>query len=128
MTCSGGPSSLGRRGSSRSHPWPRWRRLQTIWPRSWERTGLPAPWRRTSWEEPSSAVVTAEPAPPRQIGRNLPAATITGVILGVAVLVSLAVSKGAFAVVAGLVVLIAQGELYSALHKKNLQPATALGL
>jgi phosphatidate cytidylyltransferase len=81
-----------------------------------------------SWEEPSSHVVTTEPPPARDRGRNLPAAVLSAAILVLAGLITIAVAKPAFAVVAGLVVLLAQAELYATMQRKGYQPATALGL
>jgi phosphatidate cytidylyltransferase len=80
-----------------------------------------------TWEEPTSRVVMAEPAPITP-ARDMPAALITAVVLAAAALISLAVSKAAFAAVAGLVVLLGQAELYGAMNKRGHQPATALGL
>ena len=80
-----------------------------------------------SWEEPTAVEIGAEseqaPAP-----RDMPAAFLTGLALAVVALGALAISKGAFAVVAGILVLLAQGELYFVMMKRRLQPATAVGL
>src|SRR6266542_2416231 len=60
--------------------------------------------------------------------RNLPAAIMTGVILAVLALGSLAIGKAAFAIVAGGIVLLAQLELYTAMRRRGFQPAVPLGL
>jgi phosphatidate cytidylyltransferase len=65
---------------------------------------------------------------PRRTGRNVPAAFLTGLVLAVLAVGSLAIAAGAFAIVAGIIVLWAQGEFYRALQKQHHQPATALGL
>ena len=80
-----------------------------------------------SWQEPTSEEVGAE-APTPGAGRDLPTAVLTGVILAVLGLGSLAIGRPAFAVVAGLLVLAAQGEVYAAIERRHRQPATALGL
>jgi len=93
--------------------------------------GMGEPGRLTgpTWEEPTgSRPLMGEPALPTGIGRDLPAAVLTGVALVVVAAISLAVAKAAFAVVAGAIVLIGQAELYAAMHRKGYQPATALGL
>jgi phosphatidate cytidylyltransferase len=80
-----------------------------------------------SWEEPTAVEIGAEseqaPGP-----RDMPAAFLTGLALAIVALGALAISKGAFAVVAGILVLLAQGELYFVMLKRHLQPATAVGL
>ncbi len=84
--------------------------------------------RGPSWQEPTSEDVTVgtTTAPG---GRNVPAAFLTGIVLAAVVLASLKISRGAFAVVASLVVLVAQGELYAAMTKHHRhQPATIIGL
>ena len=81
-----------------------------------------------SWEEPTSAPVTGAGRPAAG-GRNLPAAVISGVVLMAAALVTLAIGSAAFAVVVGIVILLAQAELYATMQRTaGLQPATALGL
>jgi len=64
----------------------------------------------------------------RRTDRDVPAAFITGLALAGVALGSLALGKWAFALAAGAIVLWAQGELYLALQRHHLQPATALGL
>jgi phosphatidate cytidylyltransferase len=80
-----------------------------------------------SWQEPTTMEVGAEHEA-RRVGRDVPAAFITGLVLAGLALGSIAVGKWAFALVAGAIVLWAQGELYLALQRHRLQPATALGL
>jgi phosphatidate cytidylyltransferase len=84
--------------------------------------------RGPSWQEPTSEEVT--PGGPRQpAGRNVPLAFLTGIGLAGIALLALWVSAAAFAVVAGLVVLVAQGELYAAMSRHHRhQPATIIGL
>jgi phosphatidate cytidylyltransferase len=55
-------------------------------------------------------------------------AFLTGLVLAGVALGAIAIGPGAFAIVAGLLVLLAQGEFYFALQKRHYQPATALGL
>jgi CDP-diglyceride synthetase len=80
-----------------------------------------------SWQEPTTIEVGMEHET-RRTGRDVPAAFITGLVLAGVALGSLAVGKWAFALTAGAIVLWAQGELYLALQRHHLQPATALGL
>jgi phosphatidate cytidylyltransferase len=80
-----------------------------------------------SWQEPTTMEVGLEHEA-RRTGRDVPAAFITGLALAGVALGSLALGKWAFALAAGAIVLWAQGELYLALQRHHLQPATALGL
>ena len=80
-----------------------------------------------SWQEPTTMEVGMEQEA-RRTGRDVPAAFITGLALAGVALGSLALGKWAFALTAGAIVLWAQGELYLALQRHRLQPATALGL
>jgi phosphatidate cytidylyltransferase len=80
-----------------------------------------------SWQEPSTMEVGSLDDR-RPGGRDVPAAFLTGLALGALALGSLAIDPAAFAVVAGFIVLWAQGELYRALQRRHFQPATALGL
>jgi phosphatidate cytidylyltransferase len=80
-----------------------------------------------SWQEPTTMEVGMEHEA-RRTGRDVPAAFITGLVLAGVALGSLAIGKWAFALVAGAIVLWAQGELYLSLQRHHLQPATALGL
>jgi phosphatidate cytidylyltransferase len=80
-----------------------------------------------SWQEPT----TVEIGPDHErkpVGRDLPAAFLTGLVLAAAAIGAIAIGAGPFAVVATVIVLWAQGELYLAMQKRHLQPATALGL
>ena len=79
-----------------------------------------------SWQEPTALEVGVEPERPG--GRNVPMAFLTGLVLAALALGAIAIGPGPFAVLAGAVVLFAQGELYLALQKRHYQPATALGL
>lgn len=80
-----------------------------------------------SWQEPSTMEVgTLDER--RTGGRDVPAAFLTGLVLAALAIGSIAIDPAAFAVVAGLITLWAQGELYRALQKEHHQPATALGL
>ncbi|MGZ4109303.1 MAG: hypothetical protein ACXVP7_06415, partial [Actinomycetota bacterium] len=76
-----------------------------------------------SWQEPSTMEVgTLDER--RTGGRDVPAAFLTGLVLAALAVGSIAIDPAAFAVVAGLIVLWAQGELYRALQKEHHQPAT----
>lgn len=80
-----------------------------------------------SWQEPTAEEI----GPETGLGmaeRDVPAAFLTAVILAALALGSLAIGPGAFALVAGAIVLLAQGELYGVMHKRHYQPATAVGL
>src|SRR5207253_8265815 len=79
-----------------------------------------------TWQEPTSAEVGAEDRRGRE--RNLPLAFIVGLGLAALALLAMALGRGPFAIVAGIAALLAQGELYAAMHKAHHQPATALGL
>lgn len=80
-----------------------------------------------SWQEPASEEVAPEVAV-WTAPRNIPAALLSAAILVGLALGSIAIGKAPFAVVAGIVVLLAQGELYGVMHRKGHQPAAALGL
>jgi len=79
-----------------------------------------------SWQEPTT--VEVGPESERGPGRNMQLAFLTGIVLAALALGAIAIGPGPFAVLAGIVVLIAQGEFYFALQKRHYQPATALGL
>jgi phosphatidate cytidylyltransferase len=79
-----------------------------------------------SWQEPASLEVGADLD--RQGGRDVPAAFATGLVLAAAAFGGLLIGKPAFGVVAALIVLVAQGELFGVMHKHHKQPATAVGL
>jgi phosphatidate cytidylyltransferase len=80
-----------------------------------------------SWQEPTSEAVDLDATVP-VAGRNIPAAFITGLVLAVLGIGSLALGRAAFAFFAGAIVLLAQGELYASMVRARLQPATAIGL
>ncbi|HEV8564505.1 MAG TPA: phosphatidate cytidylyltransferase [Actinomycetota bacterium] len=79
-----------------------------------------------SWQEPTSMEVGADLD--RQGGRDVPAAFATGLILAAAAFGSLLIDRAFFAVVAALIILVAQGELFGVMHKHHKQPATGVGL
>jgi phosphatidate cytidylyltransferase len=80
-----------------------------------------------SWQEPTAIEVSAEPERGGP-GRDVPTAFITGLVLAGLAVGAILIGPGAFAILAGIVVLFAQGEFYLALQKRHYQPATALGL
>lgn len=84
--------------------------------------------RPPTWEEPAIGVPEDVEAGPPPTGRNLPAALISGGLLGFAALALLAIGKAPFVVLAIAVVLLGQGEFYAVLKARGAQPATALGL
>jgi phosphatidate cytidylyltransferase len=83
-----------------------------------------------SWQEPASVEVGADldRRGPDEGERDVPAAFLTGVVLAGVALGSLMIGKGAFAIVAAIVVLVAQGELFGVTVKQHQLPATAVGL
>jgi phosphatidate cytidylyltransferase len=83
-----------------------------------------------SWQEPTSVEVGADldRRGPNEGERDVPAAFLTGIVLAGVALGSLMIGKGAFAIVAAMVVLVAQGELFGVTVKQHQQPATAVGL
>ncbi|MBA3552267.1 MAG: phosphatidate cytidylyltransferase [Actinobacteria bacterium] len=80
-----------------------------------------------TWEDPTSRPVMGEPEP-SATGRNVPVAILTAAGLALAALIALAWQRWAFALVAGLVVLLGQAEFYATMKRRGHQPATALGL
>jgi phosphatidate cytidylyltransferase len=82
-----------------------------------------------TWQEGGQPVVTEEPPAERAgAARNVPAALVSGVLLGAAVLALLAINKAAFVVLATAAILLAQAEIYAVMRMRGLQPATLLGL
>ncbi len=81
-----------------------------------------------SWQEPTSVEVGGDQEGRPDTGRDVPAAFLTGLVLAAIALGSLAIGSGVFAVVASLIALVAMGELYGVMHRRHLQPATAVGL
>jgi phosphatidate cytidylyltransferase len=83
-----------------------------------------------SWQEPAAVEVGADlDRRGPQIGeRDVPAAFMTGVLLAGVALAALWAGPAAFAVVAGIAVLVAQGELFGVMVKAHNQPATLVGL
>lgn len=80
-----------------------------------------------SWQEPT-AVEVGPDVMHRGPGRNVQLAFATGILLAALAVAAIAIGEAPFAILAGLIVLVAQGELYFALQKRHYQPATALGL
>jgi phosphatidate cytidylyltransferase len=80
-----------------------------------------------SWQEPAAVEVGAD-LDRRGSERDVPAAFLTGIVLAGVALVALLIGEGVFAIVAAIVALVAQGELYGVLVKHHRQPATAVGL
>lgn len=80
-----------------------------------------------SWQEPAAVEVGAD-LDRRGTERDVPAAFLTGIVLAGVALVALLVGEGVFALVASIVALVAQGELYGVMVKHHRQPATAVGL
>lgn len=81
-----------------------------------------------SWQEPTSEEVAGIPTPGAPGGRDVPAAFLTGLVLGAVALGTLFLHKAVFAIFASAVVLLAQGELYGAMRRQRRNPATLLGL
>jgi phosphatidate cytidylyltransferase len=81
-----------------------------------------------SWQEPTSVEVGSDQDRRQEGGRDVPAAFLTGLVLAAIALGSLAIGPGAFAIVASIIALVAMGELYAVMHRRHLQPATAVGL
>ena len=80
-----------------------------------------------SWQEPASVEVGAD-LDRRGSERDVPAAFLTGIILAGVAIVTLLVGEEVFAIFAGIVALVAQGELYGVMVAHHRQPATAVGL
>ena len=80
-----------------------------------------------SWQEPAAVEVGAD-LDRRGTERDVPAAFLTGIVLAGVAVVALLIGEGVFAIVAGVVALVAQGELYGVMVKHHRQPATAVGL
>ncbi len=80
-----------------------------------------------SWQEPTAIEVGPEPER-GGAGRDVPTAFITGLVLVGLAVGAILIGPGAFAILAGVVVLFALGEFYLAMQKRHYQPATALGL
>jgi phosphatidate cytidylyltransferase len=81
-----------------------------------------------SWQEPTSVEIGSDQDRREEAGRDVPAAFLTGLVLAAIALGSLAIGPGAFAIVASIIALVAMGELYAVMHRRHLQPATAVGL
>jgi phosphatidate cytidylyltransferase len=83
-----------------------------------------------SWQEPTSMEVGADidRRGPNVGERDVPAAFMTAIALAILALGSLLIDKAVFAVLATLIVLVAQFELFTSLQKRHYQPATFVGL
>jgi phosphatidate cytidylyltransferase len=82
-----------------------------------------------SWQEPAAVEVGAEIDRRGPSGdRDVPAAFMTGVGLAAVAVVSLWAGPAYFAAFAGLLVLVAQGELFGVLVKHHARPASLIGL
>ncbi|MEP6757765.1 MAG: phosphatidate cytidylyltransferase [Actinomycetota bacterium] len=83
-----------------------------------------------SWQEPASVEVGAEIDRRGSLtgDRDVPAAFMTGLILAGVAVVSLWAGPAYFAAFAGLLVLVAQGELFGVLVKHHFRPAALIGL
>jgi phosphatidate cytidylyltransferase len=79
------------------------------------------------WQEPAAVEVGAD-LDRRVSDRDVPAAFLTGIVLAAVAVVALLIGEGVFAIAAGIVALVAQGELYGVMVKHHRQPATAVGL
>ena len=80
-----------------------------------------------SWQEPAAVEVGAD-LDRRGTERDMPAAFLTGIVLAGVSVVALLIGEGVFAIVAAVVALVAQGELYGVMVKHHRQPATAVGV
>jgi phosphatidate cytidylyltransferase len=80
-----------------------------------------------SWQDSSSVEVGAD-LDRRGPERDVPAAFMTGLVLAGLAIGALLIGPWAFAVLATLLVLIAQGELFGAMARHHHLPATAVGL
>lgn len=83
-----------------------------------------------SWQDPATVEVGAdlERRGPNAGERDVPAAFITGLVLAGVAMAALLVGQLAFAIVASLAVLAAQGELFGVMTRHHHQPATFVGL
>jgi phosphatidate cytidylyltransferase len=82
-----------------------------------------------SWQEPAAVEVGTEIDRKGPAGdRDVPAAFMTGLILAGVAVVALWAGPAYFAAFAGLLVLLAQGELFGVLVKHHFRPAALIGL
>jgi phosphatidate cytidylyltransferase len=82
-----------------------------------------------SWQEPAALEVGAEVERRGAAGdRDVPAAFMTGLILAGLAVLTLTFGAPYFAAFAGLLVLVAQGELFGVLVKHHARPASLIGL
>jgi phosphatidate cytidylyltransferase len=104
-------------------------------PRNAPRTikvGAPEDMTGPSWEDPTAGTVTREPSGggrrPVTAERDLPTAVVTAAVLIAAAVLAILFKPWAFAIVVGIVVVIAEAELYAATQRHGYHPATLLGL
>jgi phosphatidate cytidylyltransferase len=104
-------------------------------PRSAPRTikvGAPEDMTGPSWEDPTAGTVSREPSGgtqrPGATERDLPTAVVTAAVLIAAAVLAILFKPWAFAIVVGIVVVIAEAELYAATQRHGYHPATLLGL
>lgn len=83
-----------------------------------------------SWQDVAAVEVGADldGRGPDAGERDVPAAFMTGLVLAGVALAALLIGEAAFAVVAVVAVLVAQGEFFGVMVKHHAQPATAVGL
>jgi phosphatidate cytidylyltransferase len=83
-----------------------------------------------SWQEPASMEVGADidRRGPNAGARDVPAAFMTGAVMAGVALAALLAGKGWFGILASVVVVAAQFELFTVMHKHHQQPATFVGL
>ena len=83
-----------------------------------------------SWQDVATVEVGADldRRGPDAGERDVPAAFMTGLVLAAVSLGALWMGEAAFAVVAAIAVLVAQGELFGVMVRQHHQPATAVGL
>jgi phosphatidate cytidylyltransferase len=83
-----------------------------------------------SWQEPAALEVGADIDRRGSASgdRDVPAAFMTGLILAAVAVGALLIGPAAFAVFAGVLVLVAQGEFFGVLVKHHARPASLVGL
>jgi phosphatidate cytidylyltransferase len=83
-----------------------------------------------SWQEPAALEVGADVdrTGSASSDRDVPAAFMTGLILAALAVGTLLIGPAAFAIFAGVLVLVAQGEFFGVLVKHHARPASLVGL
>jgi len=83
-----------------------------------------------SWQEPASMEVGADidRRGPNAGARDVPAAFMTGAVMAGVALAALLAGAGWFSILASLVVVAAQFELFTVMQRRHHQPATFVGL